>query len=497
LALLALGAVALLAGPAQAATQIGQISPGEPEACTVGNIPQLATGTAPSYTVPSDGVITEWSHRGLAASPGSGGLQVWRSAGGSDYTLVGKSAIKTFAAGENSYPVNQPVKAGDVIGLRIASDGTGCYFTGGAGDVAGNGPPGVTQPDVEPGETQAFAYPANGVRANISAVFTDNVPPDTSVNYYLADLSGVGLGDHVPTLEFYSSETGSSFECKPLNKEGDPPRSRWGGCSSPESFPSPPEYSSLPDGNYTFSVRATDPAGNTDPSPAIRFFELDTPTFSVGDVTVAEGNSGKTDATFSVHLDEPIPQTVTVSFATLSGTARAGEDYYYAEGTLIFQPGISRRTFSVQIKGDTEEEPTERIVVELFNPSPEAWLTRTGSSRFRSLPSGTITIVDDDATAKIKKVKVGGPGKVKKGKKATYKVKITNSGNVKATGVRLKVSGRGVGFNTSVGKIAAGKTRTVKLKVKPKKTGKVKLQFKVTSKNAGGKTAKKKVKVKK
>ena len=92
---------------------------------------------------------------------------------------------------------------------------------------------------------------------------------------------------------------------------------------------------------------------------------------------------------------------------------------------------------------------------------------------------------------------VGGPGKVKKGKKATYKVKITNSGNVKATGVRLKVSGRGVGFNTSVGKIAAGKTRTVKLKVKPKKTGKVKLQFKVTSKNAGGKTAKKKVKVKK
>jgi uncharacterized membrane protein len=113
------------------------------------------------------------------------------------------------------------------------------------------------------------------------------------------------------------------------------------------------------------------------------------------------------------------------------------------------------------------------------------------------LASGTITIVDDDATAKIKKVKVGGPGKVKKGKKATYKVKITNSGNVKATGVRLKVSGRGVGFNTSVGKIAAGKTRTVKLKVKPKKTGKVKLQFKVTSKNAGGKTAKKKVKVKK
>ena len=55
--------------------------------------------------------------------------------------------------------------------------------------------------------------------------------------------------------------------------------------------------------------------------------------------------------------------------------------------------------------------------------------------------------------AKISKVKVSGPSKVKKGKKATYKVKITNSGNAAATGVRLKVSGRGLSFNTSVGKI--------------------------------------------
>ena len=98
--------------------------------------------------------------------------------------------------------------------------------------------------------------------------------------------------------------------------------------------------------------------------------------------------------------------------------------------------------------------------------------------------------------ARISKVKVSGPGKVKKGKKATYKVKIKNSGDAKATGVRLKVSGRGVSLNTSVGKISADKTRTVKVKLKPKKTGKVKLKFKVTSKNAGGKKVKKKIKVK-
>ena len=99
--------------------------------------------------------------------------------------------------------------------------------------------------------------------------------------------------------------------------------------------------------------------------------------------------------------------------------------------------------------------------------------------------------------AKISKVKVSGPGKVKKGKKAAYRVKVTNSGNIEATGVRLKVSGKGVSFNTSVGKIAAGKTKTVKVKLKAKKPGKVKVSFKVTSKNAGGKTVKEKITVRK
>ena len=116
---------------------------------------------------------------------------------------------------------------------------------------------------------------------------------------------------------------------------------------------------------------------------------------------------------------------------------------------------------------------------------------------------GSITMADYEKSlaaplkAKIGKVKVSGPAKVRKGKKATYKVKITNTGNASATQVRLKVGGRGVSFNSSVGKIAAGKTRTLKVRIKPRKPGKVKLTFKVTSKNAGGKTVKKKVKVQK
>ena len=99
--------------------------------------------------------------------------------------------------------------------------------------------------------------------------------------------------------------------------------------------------------------------------------------------------------------------------------------------------------------------------------------------------------------AKIGKVKVDGPGKVRKGKKATYKVRITNSGNARANNVKLKVKGRGLKNEKPVGRIAAGKTRTVKVRLKFKKPGKFKAAFKVTSKNAGGRTAKKKIKVRK
>lgn len=99
--------------------------------------------------------------------------------------------------------------------------------------------------------------------------------------------------------------------------------------------------------------------------------------------------------------------------------------------------------------------------------------------------------------AQINQVTVKGPAKVKKGKKATYFVRISNSGNAAATGVSLKVRGRGVSFNTSVGTISASATKAVKLKLKPKKLGKVKALFKVSSVNAGGKVAQKKIKVRK
>jgi len=92
------------------------------------------------------------------------------------------------------------------------------------------------------------------------------------------------------------------------------------------------------------------------------------PRVSIDDVTVAEGNSGTSDATFTVTLSEPSSQTVTVDFATADGTASAGSDYHSVAGTLTFAPGDTSETVTVPVIGDTLDEPDETFFVNLSNP---------------------------------------------------------------------------------------------------------------------------------
>ena len=97
--------------------------------------------------------------------------------------------------------------------------------------------------------------------------------------------------------------------------------------------------------------------------------------------------------------------------------------------------------------------------------------------------------------AKIGSLVVSGPGKVKRGKTVTYKARIANTGTATATGVRLAISGRGVSVNTSVGSIAAGSSKTVSVRAKFRKTGKLRAIFKATSTNAGSKQTAKTIRV--
>ncbi|MBV6814665.1 putative Ig domain-containing protein [Xanthomonas campestris pv. passiflorae] len=115
------------------------------------------------------------------------------------------------------------------------------------------------------------------------------------------------------------------------------------------------------------------------------------PALSIDDVSVNEGNSGTTTATFTVSLSAASGQTVTVNYATADGTATAGSDYVARSGTLSFAPGVTAQGVAVTVNGDTAVEPNETFSVGLSGAS-NATIARA---------TGTGTILNDDAVVTV------------------------------------------------------------------------------------------------
>jgi Domain of unknown function (DUF1929)/RTX calcium-binding nonapeptide repeat (4 copies)/Bacterial Ig-like domain len=93
----------------------------------------------------------------------------------------------------------------------------------------------------------------------------DASAPNTTITSGPTD--GETITDRTPSFGFSSTEPGSSFQCS--IDSGSP---SFTPCSGPGATHTP---ASLSDGTYTFRVRATDSAGNPDPSPASRSFTVD------------------------------------------------------------------------------------------------------------------------------------------------------------------------------------------------------------------------------
>jgi LysM repeat protein len=110
---------------------------------------------------------------------------------------------------------------------------------------------------------------------------TDTTPPETTIS----------SGPNNPTTStkatfvFAASEVGATFQCA-LDGEG------FTGCTSPKS------YAGLSVGSHTFQVRATDAAGNTDPSPASYSWTIEEPTDTTPpETTISSGPNNPTTST--------------------------------------------------------------------------------------------------------------------------------------------------------------------------------------------------------
>ncbi|MEY2409022.1 MAG: large repetitive protein, partial [Verrucomicrobiota bacterium] len=145
----------------------------------------------------------------------------------------------------------------------------------------------------------------------------------------------------------------------------------------------------VPPGSHLVSAIAMDREGARSTSAPVAFVASFPADLSIDDRTVVEGNSGFTDAIFTITLSSPSCHTVTVDVATFNGTATAGVDYLAAQTNFVFLPGEVQKTLTIRVVGDTEEEPDETFFVCLTNVS-HAVVTR---------PRGLGTIINDDTNA--------------------------------------------------------------------------------------------------
>lgn len=86
---------------------------------------------------------------------------------------------------------------------------------------------------------------------------------------------------------------------------------------------------------------------------------------------VAEGNSGTTYAYFLLQFtgirSDP-NELLSVDYSTRDGSAKAGEDYIFTQGTLVLYPNENQASIVVEIIGDTTPEPDETFYLDVSNP---------------------------------------------------------------------------------------------------------------------------------
>jgi Bacterial Ig domain/Right handed beta helix region/Bacterial Ig-like domain len=158
------------------------------------------------------------------------------------------------------------------------------------------------------------------------------------------------------SFTFTSSESGSTFECK---LDG----AAFAACTSGKS------YSGLAAGGHTFSVRATDPAGNTDTTPASQTWTITGPSDTTPpETTITAGPSGPTNDT-----------TPTFAFsASQDGSTfacRVDTGAYAACASPWTTPALSAGDHSISVRatdsaGNTETTPaTQSFTIDTTAPT--------------------------------------------------------------------------------------------------------------------------------
>jgi len=217
------------------------------------------------------------SNRGRREAPASTGAITWSS------TVVASRStrLKTFSVGalapggRRSVKVSVPVPSGSTGAFVVTvclnvkakireSGGANNCQAAGTVSVPGGAALGEQQSSPAPTTSTSTSKPASPASTSGGGPSTgggtpgDTTAPDTSITR-----GPVGVtGTRTEIILFTSPESGVSFQCRLDGAD-------WAACSSPITL------TPLADGLHIFEVRATDAAGNADPSPASRTWTVD------------------------------------------------------------------------------------------------------------------------------------------------------------------------------------------------------------------------------
>jgi hypothetical protein len=175
------------------------------------------------------------------------------------------------------------------------------------------------------------------------------------------------------------------------------------------------------------------------------------PTWSVDDVVVSEGDSGTTQATFTITASGlSLLESASVDYATADATATAPSDYTTAADTATVQ-GVFGNTANVTVPvgGDTTPESDETFQLVLSNPSSGTIGDGTGQA----------TIVNDDPPH----LRVSSPHVSEKDGAAVFTVSLDGAAAVTAHYATADGSGfAGSDYTAQSGTVSFSRTDTAK-----------------------------------
>jgi CSLREA domain-containing protein len=329
----------------------------------------------------------------------SRGFTLAISGGNSQSAVIGAAFTNPLSVTVSPAGVGEPVQGGRVTYTPPGAGASASLVTNPA-IINALGVASVTATANSTSGSYSVSANANGNNGSALSFNLQNLAPGLSINDVTVNEGNAGITNYTFTVSLSApaGAGGVSFDIATANNTALAgvdyvantltAQTILAG-SSTRTFTVQVNGDTLNEATETFFVNVTNVTGATVvDAQSVGFITNDDalPSLSINDVSVTEGNSGTTNAVFTVTLNAASGQTVQVNYATANDTATQPADYTSTSGTLSFTSGQTTQTITVPVVGDVLSESNETYFVNLSG----------ATNSTISDNQGVGTIVDDE-----------------------------------------------------------------------------------------------------